>query len=107
MQNYCLFQPGDKVRRRSDRLDSTFSFPAEGLVISAVADLENPDQFVVDPAYWGWDQFKPYAEKTLLDIAGHPQIIFFDGILNQDGLSSGHRDGRGRSGFSGAWFEKC
>ncbi len=102
------FAKGDKVRLKEN--DPATGLSPDGVyTIGAVQDLCLPDTYYVHPHCWDDPKWSWARNKTRLQIAGHPQVVFLDGVLrpkmdippmNED------PEGQGRSSFSGAWFEK-
>lgn len=105
-----MFEIGSKVRFRSGRWTPSNDLPEDGvLTIGAVVPLPKPDDYYVDPFYWDTSQYAWAREKTRLEIAGHPQIVFLEGIPELTSLPKYPPDpnGMGRRAFSGAWFEQA
>lgn len=100
------FKAGDRVRLVADY---PLSRPDRNgiYVVGAAVPLPNADEYVVDPQYWDWKQYEGYRKKTNLDLAGHPQVVFLEGVLKLTDLPQNPRDpdNKGRSGFSGKWLE--
>ena len=79
------FAKGSKVSLRKKGLPF---FPELGgnrvYTVAAVANLPNPDAPYVDPFYWESTAWA--TRKTRLEVAGHPQRVFLEGVINQSGL---------------------
>jgi hypothetical protein len=102
------FTKGDKVRLKKKSAGLKLS-PDEVYIIGAVQDLLLPNKHYVDPYYWDDPKWSWARDKTRLQVAGHPQVVFLNDVLrpkmdippmNED------PEGQGRCSFSGAWFEK-
>ncbi len=104
------FVKGDRVRLLAGIEPSVVGLSTgEVYIIGAVQPLSFPDRHYVDSHYWDAPEWSWARDKTRLQVAGHPQVIFLEGIssprmnippMNED------PEGQGRCGFSGAWFEK-
>jgi hypothetical protein len=102
------FAQGDKVQLKRGRFNSTGLNPTEFYMVGAVCDLPQPDDYYVDPSYWSDPRYTWAKEKTVLDVAGHPQVIFLEDVFLPPNTSTLVEDpeGKNRSSFSGAWFQK-
>ena len=104
-----MFETGTRVRFKPDRLDPANDLPANGtFVIGAIVPLPNPDGYFVPSCYWETRGWAWARGKTRLDVAGHPQVIFLEGVSDRATGCPHHPldpDNMGRRGFSGAWFQ--
>lgn len=102
------FSKGDKVRFKKDPISKDLSM-SKIYTVGAIQGLFLPDKHYVDPYYWDDERWSWARNKTRLQVAGHSQVVFLDGVfrpkmdippMNED------PEGQGRCSFSGAWFEK-
>ena len=104
-----MFKAGTKVRFKPNRWNPENDLPADGIfVVGAVVSLPNPDHYYVDPHYWDTTKYAWAREKTRLDVARHPQVVFLDGVpACNTGLPHFPSDpeNKNRRAFSGAWFD--
>lgn len=110
MESLVEFKVGDKVRFSAKRGNPTGDLPTDGtFTIGAVIPLQDPNGYYVDPYYWdcGWEWAR---EKTRLDVAGHPQVVFLEGVPEYNtgfpDYSHADPDNKKRRSFSGFYFEK-
>jgi len=103
------FAKGDKVRLKKEEYIALKLSPDEIYTIGAVQDLSLPNNHYLDPYYWDNPKWSWARNKTRLQIAGHPQVVFLDGVLRPKmdfPPVSEDPEGQGRHSFSGVWFEK-
>lgn len=102
------FAKGDKVRLKKKDAASGLS-AGEVYTVGVVQDLFLPNGYYVDRYYWNDPKWSWARNKTRLQVAGHPQAVFLDGVLRPEmeiPPMNEDPEGQGRCSFSGAWFEK-
>lgn len=101
-----IFKPGDLVTPVSGSASTIGWGKGAVFMVATVTDLSNPNALYVDPFYCDWyEEWKWARGKTRLEVAGHPQQLFFDEFVDNSGSScSNDPEMKHRSSFSGAWF---
>jgi hypothetical protein len=101
------FAKGDKVRLKKGNPAIRLS-PRKTYTVCKVQDLSQPDKYYVDPELWDDQDFSWARNKTRLQMAGHPQVVFLKGVLypKKDMPPISKDPEARRHGFSGAWFKK-
>lgn len=105
------FKVGDRIKVRSGLLHPCFSAKGIGpdsvLVVGCVRPLENPEAWAVDPFYWDSPDYAFARGMTRLEMAGHSQVLYLEGIVTDPSLTdlSDDPERKNRSRFSGYWFE--
>lgn len=111
LNSEVIFEVGDRIRVRPGLLCPCFSAQGIGsdsvLVVGCVRPLENPEAWAVDPFYWDYPDYAFARGMTRLEMAGHPQVLYLEGIFTDTSLTdlSDDPEGKNRSRFSGYWFE--
>lgn len=107
---YEKFVVGDRVRLKKDRQVGSGLSPDEIFTIGYIQDLLWPNHHYIDSRYWDDEKWEWARNKTRLDVAAHPQVVFLNDVLRPKMDVPPHNEdpgGKGRSSFSGAWFEKA
>lgn len=74
------------------------------MMVGSVRDVQNPLKWSVDPFYWEWEQYQPYAGQTNIGSVGHPQFVYLENtFVSKNGIDD-DPEGKGRACYSGAWF---
>ena len=104
------FNKGARVVLKSQAVAVSLGLERQELyTVGAVTPLPNPSAWYVDPYYWDNPRWAWATRKTRKDVAGHPQVVFIDGVMrdtefNIPEMTPADPEKAGRKGYSGAWF---